>query len=138
MLFAVALAHRTYNYKDITCVDGLYILDRRYCVTAEECELYGSGYHAYRDLNMCVNTTYQNTANMRYENHIYDCEDDYHLYFYYNHSFWVACLKAEEIGSDAYRVDGTSAYTSKGCCENYNHLNLFTMNNSGTLLCVTR
>ena len=51
MLLVITLAYR-HNY--ITCADGLYNLEERYCVTAKECETYYSDYHAYKELKMCI------------------------------------------------------------------------------------
>lgn len=55
MLLVAVLGDR-YNY--ITCAEGLYSMDHRYCVTAKECEAYkdrhNNEYHAYKELKMCV------------------------------------------------------------------------------------
>ena len=50
MLLVATLAYR-HNY--ITCEEGLYNLDEKYCVTVEECEAYTSYHKAYKELNMC-------------------------------------------------------------------------------------
>lgn len=48
------------------------------------------------------------------------------------------CLNAEAINSSMYQVYGTSVYTDRISCRSYSIVNLFTMNDGGTLLCVTR
>ena len=51
MLLVATLAYR-HNY--ITCEEGLYNLDEKYCVTVEECEAYTSYHKAYKELKMCL------------------------------------------------------------------------------------
>ena len=51
MLLVATLAYR---YNNITCAEGLYNIEEKYCVTIEECDKYRSGYHAYKELKMCV------------------------------------------------------------------------------------
>lgn len=81
MLLVSTLAYR---YNNITCAEGLYNLEEKYCLTVKECNTYRDGYghyyHAYKELKMCTwsdQSYYQSSTNylVQYDDGSYGCDD---------------------------------------------------------------
>lgn len=124
-------------FDDVACVDGLYYAHKKWCMTAEECEAYGSGYRAYAPAWVCVPALPRESDAMRCADHVCECLGGSRLYLYWeDDTGHAACIADEDTGSDMYPVDGREAYADAHSCGSM--LNMYIMRDGDATLCVTR
>ena len=71
------------------------------------------------------------------------CADGYYLYCYHTYHVFnddreFRCIKKDEVNSTMYKVDGKDVYTDDFACRYRLALNMYTLEDGTTRLCVTR
>lgn len=82
---------------------------------------------------------YDNDA-MQYKGRMCECIDGYYLYLYniYNEDREAKCIRKDEVRSTMYKVAGKDVYTDAFACRYKLVLNMYTLEDGDTRLCVTR
>ena len=112
------VAALVYHYVDIQCADGLYSLEGKYCVTAEQCKQYRNYNYLYRSVDVCIYCTHHWLSAMQCVDRIYECIGEHYFKFYYEDKYFtVACAYINNIRAHSlYQVNGKNVYADDYFC----------------------